>query len=997
MTSSVHPKTGMPILDYGNISLWLQKLKALLLSKGLYNAIDEDSRPASVERREDFESVDKQALGILMLHISDTLLPMFEACITARQAWEIVLSMGSTHSQISVSNLEDRHYSFQLSANEDVCEGFLRYRIIRADLNRAGVRIPDLDLLRRFIRCLPPAFEPYRIAWLADLTRMTIDSFQIRLLEAKTDVEHHSSGHAALLVGHGAGGGIRCDWCDKTGHSTRDCRSLANVGPGQVRRLKTLFDRLAARLDDQDPHPARDDRDDGHRGQHGGRGGMRGGHYTRGAGRGGRGGNHGSREERYQDPGTNHGPRHIALLTAFPTHEELSSEDHKDTFQAATTACSEYQDALTEVTPCDDDGTDDEPLAFSLVSTNELGLTNDDWVLDSACTQHMTPTRDAFTSFVPFRAPTELVVGKKGVSVSAEGVGTIDMMFSTPCGRDALHVQLHNVYYVPNAPANLMSVEELSEHCDVVFKKRTCKVYHPDGDGTLLTLVHKVGKLHVIRQVSPPSAPASLVSARAPETAEMWHRRLGHTAMSTIRRAVAGGMVTGINLPASAFKTPDGVCDPCVRGKDTRSPFYTDPKVASKPLELVHMDVWGPAPIPAMEDKCRYLVTFLDDYSGYSRVVPVADKTCVGRAIRATLMEMESDCGHQVCAVRSDNGTEFVNAALTTWYESRGIIHQRTVPYNPEMNGSAERLNRTLFDKVRCMLRDTQLPTSLWARAVQYASVVRNVLPCAGKPKTPWELFFAETPDVSHMRVFGCPAYVHVPQQRRANKLADRACKGVFVGYGGTSSAYVVLVDGRILQSRDVTFDESSPTPAAPVAPPAAPTAIGVGTPRTPPLAVTTASPSMEHAAGGADAPDDGDSDDDFPAHHPRRVHFSPRAFTHVYDVPPELALDDDDDDLPSLPSLHLTLGSDTVDISTLDSDFYDSAGSADEVDQPSPATRPAPRYPARGRQAPGEWWMAPRSQGAALAVASTPPSAPGPASELKAPTSYKEASHVRP
>ena len=806
---TTYTKTNLPILERGNASLWMLRLKQYLMSKNLAHTITTDGRPAAVEKQAEFDAADMQALGILSLHISDKLQNLFDGITTSHRLWEKVVAMANHQSQVAISNLEDKYANFAFEVNETAVDALSRFCVLRSELQRAGVRHSDAEFIRRFIRALPAAYDQYRLLWTSSADITSVEDFEVRLLHAETDLEHRSSSHAALFIGGSSG--INCDWCGKPGHTMRECRTLASLPPGQVRRLAAFFNRRTAELGDG-ARPPHGDRGDGRRGQSGGGRGSNRGDNNRG--RGGRGGNHGNRGDRHDNPSANRGPRHIALLTALATREELSSEDHKATHQATVPTCSDYQDTSTEVTPCDDDGADDEPLAISLVSTNELGLTNDDWVLDSACTQHMTPNRDAFTAFVPFRSPTALVVGKKGVSVSAEGVGTVDMMFSTPCGRDVVHVELRNVYYVPNAPANLMSVEELSEHCDVVFKKRTCKVYHPDADGTLLTSVHKVGKLHVIRQVTPPSAPASLVSARASETAEMWHRRLGHTAMSTIRRAVAGGMVTGINLPASAFKSPDGVCDPCVRGKDTRAPFYPDPKVASKPLELVHMDVWGPAPIPALEDKCRYLVTFLDDFSGYSCVVPVADKTCVGRAVKTTLIEMEGQSGHRVRAVRSDNGTEFVNSALTAWYDSRGITHQRTVPYSPQMNGSAERLNRTLFDKVRCMLRDADLPSSLWARAAQYASAVRNVLPCAGKSKTPWELFNGTRPDVAHMRVFGCPAYVHVPKARRANKLADRARKGVFVGYGGTSSAYLVLVDGRILQSRDVTFDESSPVVA---------------------------------------------------------------------------------------------------------------------------------------------------------------------------------------
>ncbi|KXJ79375.1 hypothetical protein RP20_CCG001137 [Aedes albopictus] len=58
-----------------------------------------------------------------------------------------------------------------------------------------------------------------------------------------------------------------------------------------------------------------------------------------------------------------------------------------------------------------------------------------------------------------------------------------------------------------------------------------------------------------------------------------------------------------------------------------------------------------------------------------------------------------------------------------------GIIHQTTCPYTPQQNGVAERMNRTLVEKARCMLNDSKLPKKFWAEAVSTAAYLVNRSP----------------------------------------------------------------------------------------------------------------------------------------------------------------------------------------------------------------------------------------------------------------------------
>jgi transposase InsO family protein len=93
---------------------------------------------------------------------------------------------------------------------------------------------------------------------------------------------------------------------------------------------------------------------------------------------------------------------------------------------------------------------------------------------------------------------------------------------------------------------------------------------------------------------------------------------------------------------------------------------------------------------------------------------------------------MERQLDLPIKKLRTDNGGEYVNSVvevLLQFLGSMGIKHQHTVPYSPQQNGKAERLNRTLLEKTRCMLADSKLPASLWGEAVTTACLLRIVSP----------------------------------------------------------------------------------------------------------------------------------------------------------------------------------------------------------------------------------------------------------------------------
>ena len=101
-----------------------------------------------------------------------------------------------------------------------------------------------------------------------------------------------------------------------------------------------------------------------------------------------------------------------------------------------------------------------------------------------------------------------------------------------------------------------------------------------------------------------------------------------------------------------------------------------------------------------------------------------------------------------------------------------------------QQNGRAEHLNRTLIEKAQALRFEACLPQSYWEFSVEFAVHVYNRTPVKRIAWcTPFEVLNGKIPDISHLRVFGCEAYVYILDDVRVNKLALRAEVMIFLGY----------------------------------------------------------------------------------------------------------------------------------------------------------------------------------------------------------------------
>ena len=87
------------------------------------------------------------------------------------------------------------------------------------------------------------------------------------------------------------------------------------------------------------------------------------------------------------------------------------------------------------------------------------------------------------------------------------------------------------------------------------------------------------------------------------------------------------------------------------------------------------------------------------------------------------------------------------------------------------------------------MIHDQYLPMYLWEEASRTTVYVQNIISHSTLGNnTPKEMFTGEKPEVSHLKIFGCPVYIHIPKEKRS-KLDPSRKKGMFVGYSEKSKA----------------------------------------------------------------------------------------------------------------------------------------------------------------------------------------------------------------
>nr|GEU45138.1 hypothetical protein [Tanacetum cinerariifolium] len=270
----------------------------------------------------------------------------------------------------------------------------------------------------------------------------------------------------------------------------------------------------------------------------------------------------------------------------------------------------------------------------------------------------------------------------------------------------------------------------------------------------------------------------------------LWYRRLGHVNFKTMNKLVKGNLVRG--LPSKIFEN-DHTCVACQKGKQYKSTCKAKlMSLISQPLQILHMDLFGPTSVMSINHK-KYCLVVTDDFSKFSWVFFLASKDETSKVLKPFITAIENQINKKVKVIRCDNGTEFKNRDLDEFCRMKGIKREYSNAITLQQNGVAERKNMTLIEAARTMLANSLLPITFWAEVVNTACYVLNrALVTKSHNKTPYELLNGRTPRLDFMRPFGCLVTI-LNTLDPLEKFEGKADERFLVGCSVTSKAFRVF------------------------------------------------------------------------------------------------------------------------------------------------------------------------------------------------------------
>ncbi|GJR51785.1 putative ribonuclease H-like domain-containing protein [Tanacetum coccineum] len=317
----------------------------------------------------------------------------------------------------------------------------------------------------------------------------------------------------------------------------------------------------------------------------------------------------------------------------------------------------------------------------------------------------------------------------------------------------------------------------------ILFTNTECLVLSPDfkllDENQVLLRVPRQNNMYSfnLENIIPTGGLACLIAKATVDESNKWHRRLGHVNFKNLNKLMKRNLVRG--LPSKIFQN-DHTCVACQKGKQHKASCKA--KVVSsisQPLQLLHMDLFGPTSVRSINHKTYFLI-ITDDFS------------------------------------RCDNGIEFKNMDIIEFCGSKGTKREYSNARTPQQNRVAKRKNRTLIESARTMLADSFLPNTFWAKAVSATCYVLNrVLVTKPQNKTPYELITSKIPIISYIRPFGCHVTI-LNTIDHLGKFEEKSDEGFLVGYSLNNKAFrvYILETKRVEENLHINFLENKPNAA---------------------------------------------------------------------------------------------------------------------------------------------------------------------------------------
>ena len=290
------------------------------------------------------------------------------------------------------------------------------------------------------------------------------------------------------------------------------------------------------------------------------------------------------------------------------------------------------------------------------------------------------------------------------------------------------------------------------------------------------------------------------------ESIELWHKRLAHLNQKTLQCILH---ITNSDVDLTK-------CDICIKSKHQQHFERQRVPHSTKPFELIHSDMCGPIGTLSIGGAAYYIV-YIDDCTRHTELYFLITKSSSEICVKFKhYMAWVKTQGFTIKRFRCDNGRgEYNNKDFLDILGSNGITYEPAPPYSQHKNGVSERMIRTINTKARSMLLDAALPMRFWAEAIRTSCYLHQRTPSSSLPdgKSPYEMLSGKTPNICHLRRFGCIAYKWIPEKQRTNKkFGARSKLCMMLGYVHNTTKLYRLWDfdqQRAIECSNVRWHEN--------------------------------------------------------------------------------------------------------------------------------------------------------------------------------------------
>jgi transposase InsO family protein len=421
-------------------------------------------------------------------------------------------------------------------------------------------------------------------------------------------------------------------------------------------------------------------------------------------------------------------------------------------------------------------------------------------IYDSGASRHMSPYRSKFINFSEI--PPKKIRTADRHTFLATGKG--DMYIMVPKGKTETKVLLRDVLYSPEMSATLVSIGRIvaAKHT-VLFRGATLQILN--SADKVVGEIPKLNGLYCVNHGPCEGEEKAQVAGNVSVSIDLLHRKMGHISYEAARTLIRQKMITGVDLDEV---DPLGPCESCEYAKTTRKPIQktrTEPRAKSYGDE-VHSDLWGPSPVRSIGGR-RYYVTYTDGCTRWTIVDILRTKDEAFTSYRRFEAWVKTQRKAKIKRLFTDRGGEYMSEEFSDHLAEAGTVRRLTIHDTPEYNGVAERLNRTILERVRAILHASELPKFLWAEAVKHAVYLKNRTSTrALTSMTPFQAMFGAKPDLSNLPEWGVKVWVHDPT---GSKLDGRSQVGRWVGFDEESHGHRIYWPDRhsVTAERSVKFD----------------------------------------------------------------------------------------------------------------------------------------------------------------------------------------------